>query len=194
MTVKTFKKCLEVMESLGDTLSIGGGEPTMHPKFWEIIGLSLGSNCESVWMATNGKITETALRLANMAKKGVLAVALSQDEWHDEIDYEVVSAFTVDNLNNGYGKNNNDMREIRTVSTLSNIGRALENGIGDSESCVCDDTVVQPDGTVFACGCLEKQLGNIFDADIVKKICDFRNERNGENCSKIEAEVSQDVA
>ena len=67
MEVKTFKNAVDHDECA----TIGGGEPTIHPKFWEFIGLALG-RAEYVWLATNGKETDTALALAGLAKRGVI--------------------------------------------------------------------------------------------------------------------------
>ena len=58
MSIGTFKNALEYDEYI----TIGGGEPTLHPKFWEMMGLALGFG-EYVWLATNGSITkETYVR------------------------------------------------------------------------------------------------------------------------------------
>ena len=91
MSIRTFKQCLDLGDEM---LAIGGGEPTVHPKFWELLGLALGY-CENVWLATNGKKTDTALRLARLAARGVLGVDLSLDDWHESIDNAVVKAYTI---------------------------------------------------------------------------------------------------
>jgi len=46
-----------------ESISIGGGEPTLHPRFFDILKHSLDV-FDYVWMATNGSQTETMLRLA----------------------------------------------------------------------------------------------------------------------------------
>jgi len=65
MSIETFKNCLEFDN---EYIILGGGEPTIHPLFWQLLGLSISSG--EVWLATNGKETSIALALAKMAKKG----------------------------------------------------------------------------------------------------------------------------
>ena len=43
MTLDTFKAVME--HCAGDYISLGGGEPILHPNFWEFLGLSIG-RCE----------------------------------------------------------------------------------------------------------------------------------------------------
>ena len=178
MRRSTFIKACELAAERGDIISIGGGEPTIHPLFWDFIGLALahGDIYEVPWLATNGKVTETALRLANLAKRGVLAVDLSRDEYHEEIDYEVVEAFTVDKYNRG--DRVSDYRSIRDVTggPIAGVwrepiqtGRYLsylgldEDDQDDERECVCNDIFVAPDGIIHACGCQEVQYGTVWE-------------------------------
>lgn len=48
-----------------ENVSIGGGEPTLHPRFFDVLNHCL-TDFECVWMATNGSQTETMRRLANI--------------------------------------------------------------------------------------------------------------------------------
>ena len=48
-----------------ENISIGGGEPTLHPKFFEILKEAI-NNFDYVWMATNGSQTESMYRLMNI--------------------------------------------------------------------------------------------------------------------------------
>jgi len=148
MSLDTFRNALKYDD---DSIAIGGGEPTLHPLFWQILMESLAIS-ESVWMATNGSITPIALSLAKLAKKGIISVALSQDEFHDPIDSVVVQAFQKN-------KGENDYREIRNVSGhLIKTGRC-KNG---KKGCICEDLFVRPNGDVFGCGCKDaKYFGNV---------------------------------
>lgn len=164
MTREIWKEAIKLASNYGD-ITLGGGEPTLHPDFWEILGLSLGSGVEYVWMATNGSQTETALALANLAKKGALGVALSQDIYHDSIDPRVVNAFTKDSkIYNGMGREDNDSREIRNVT-----GNEIKSGrckIGKT-GCICPDLIVLPNGTIKGCACKDAPIfGNVFDPRI----------------------------
>lgn len=179
MPLKVARKAIQFSsEYLGEeSFTIGGGEPTLHPYFWTILGECLGS-FDSVWMATNGSQTNIALKLANMAKKGILGVALSQDIWHDEIDERVVIAFTKKNI---FGeKNYNDYREIRTVNSLSNVGRAKLNNLDTNDSCPCEDWMIKINGDIRQCGCPDAPIfGNLLKNSF-DEIYDKMRDNDGE--------------
>lgn len=172
MSGKTFRAALEWSRDFeGDeTISLGGGEPTIHPKFWEFIGLALG-NFEFVWLATNGKETETALSLAKMARRGVIGCALSQDEYHEGIDPRVVEAFTTGKKPPVWGETQHDYREIRTVSEhIVKAGRAAVNGLWTcNDRCPCPDPLIDPAGKIHACGCKDAPVfGSVFEPEKVQ--------------------------
>lgn len=163
------KRVFEAALAFGDDgISLGGGEPTLHPHFWEFLALALGS-AEYVWLATNGSQTKIALVLAKMARKGVIGCALSQDEYHDPIDPSVVAAFTKKKSDNPYDNPNrpigDDLREIRTVTKHpQNLApfRDPEDG-GDPSRCACSDIFVTPSGKIRYCGCRNAPvIGDVF--------------------------------
>jgi hypothetical protein len=162
MSIKVVEAALEAFG--GEGISIGGGEPTVHPRFWQIFGIVLSEvEPEGLWMATNGKRTKDALRLANLARRGVLGVALSLDQWHDRIDPDVIKAFQRGPFGHGPGA---DLRETRMVQKVSYRGRVEEWDVGEAlvevvDWCVCEDIVVDPSGAVWSCGCKEENFGNV---------------------------------
>ena len=171
MSEEIFRKAVDLCEANGDLLSIGGGEPTIHPLFWPFIGYAIGKQIESIWLATNGKETRTALALAKMAKAGVIGVDLSQDMWHEPIDPRVVEAFKRDE-NRMYGERSDDLRAIRTTSSPVRSGRWKEDN-DHGILCPCEEIVVNPDGTVRQCGCLRSPvIGSVFTG--------FKAARNGD--------------
>ena len=118
MTSRVYKQAIKYASETLESIALGGGEPTLHKRFWEIIGLSIAS-CDNVWLATNGSQTNISIKLAHMAKRGIIGCALSQDEYHDPIDPRVIQAFTRDKRNYGFnynGGSENDYREIRDVT------------------------------------------------------------------------------
>lgn len=157
ITTKMFEAAIEFDNS---SLAIGGGEPTLHPQFWEFIGIGLGSY-DSVWLATNGSQTKTTLRLANMARRGVIGCALSQDCFHSPIDPKVINAFAgADNY--GYRRDDNDLREIRNVShSVMRQGRAIKTRVWSEDRCGCDGLLVDPLGNIWSCGCKKLLLGHV---------------------------------
>jgi organic radical activating enzyme len=80
-----------------DSITIGGGEPTLHPDFWEILAYAIeqGENVAESWVSiiTNGKRTEDALALAFLADHCLLSAELSQDSYHDPVNPLVVETF-----------------------------------------------------------------------------------------------------
>ena len=190
MSKDTFNTALDLAAKMGDYATLGGGEPTLHPKFWDFMGKAIGSACEGVWLATNGSTTQTALALAKMAKSGVIGCALSQDEFHDPISPEVIKAFTRSPKGYSETTSGSDCREIRNVSgNVVDKGAAHENGLGDvANKCGCPDVHVKPDGRIFMCGCADSlYLGTIKDIDpeiLVRARESLDNEGCGENLAQ----------
>lgn len=162
MSIRTFLKAVAFSENYTGDITLGGGEPTIHPKFWEFFGIAMGSAIESLWLATNGKKKETTIRLANIASHNdFFSVTLSQDDWHDPINQQVINVFKHNNL------------EIRNVGAgnygeghISNVGSAYENNIGNNDDCTCQSMFVKPDGEIKFCGCADSiSLGNVHDID-----------------------------
>ena len=164
MKMPVWKQTIEFLREYGEEyISIGGGEPTLHPKFWHILIDAMTLPGTNVWLATNGSQTETALKLAGLARKGVISCALSLDKWHDPIDPEVESAFQ-EGKKPGYSYNGNpnDLREIRTVTRIMRVGRAkkLHN---TEEGCACEDFVIETNGDIKYCQCENAPVvGNVW--------------------------------
>lgn len=170
MPMDTLKKALSLASSYGDFITLGGGEPTVHPKFWEMVGVVLGSADTEYppLIVTNGKKTKTALQLAALAKRGVLQVDLSQDGYHDPIDNVVINAFKVDRRFRGYDSGSTtDLRGIRNVEErIISVGRAIKTNVGFEEGCACEDLTIAPDGTIYSCGCKTRSFGTVFEPQI----------------------------
>lgn len=162
MPLDTFKEAAAMAEEFDCGINIGGGEPTLHPDFWEILGISLGSLVEYVWLSTNGSITDIAIPLARMAAKGIVGCQLSRTQFHDDIDIAVEEAFhknekiphTVDRR--GY------VGPI-AESRIARKGRGINFVKGQSDQCVCEDTFVEPTGVIRQCGCENSPvIGDVF--------------------------------
>lgn len=141
-------------------VSLGGGEPTLHPKFWSMVYYVQGVGL-TPWVATNGKQKEDALVLCEMARQGKVAAALSLDKWHEPIDEEVVAAFKTGLKKKNhkyyetwmnYKDRENDLREIRTAIIPYYGGRA-KNLKPVVHFCPCVGINFEPNGDILACGC-----------------------------------------
>ena len=157
MSIETF---MAALENADECITIGGGEPTLHPKFWQFIGLALGSpNVSYIDIITNGSVKHTALALAGMTKKDVLGCRLSTDYFHD---YDMVD----DSVRDAFASLPNGTHDITRGGQQEPIltGRWKENSDTGREGCTCSDFIVRPNGDVFACDCDgSPKFGNVFD-------------------------------
>lgn len=147
MSLDVFRQVVD----LPGKMTIGGGEPTLHPLFWEFLELAL-SRGSTPGLATNGSMTDTAIRLAELARQGIICCALSRDKFHDPIDPRVIEAFDGAPQQNGYPHvaYSDDYRVIRDVANgLVNSGRC---DFGQP-ACLCPGLFIKPSGDIRACGC-----------------------------------------
>lgn len=181
MSRAMFVKALEFCGQYGDAPFLGGGEPTVHPKFWEFFGLVLqlaGTvEMEGFGLITNGKNTKDALALAELAKRGLLSVELSRDRYHEPIEDRVVQAFTRKQGNSYCERDNHDLRGVRSGSNASvlAVGRGAKIA-GSDKGCCCPDMVIDPEGRIWACGCKSQQLGTLDKPEIPEEVWENRGE------------------
>ncbi len=160
-------------EQMGTIIDIGGGEPTLHPLFWDFIGIALKHPTRyPPCIVTNGKIKEDALALARLGEKKVLYADLSLDPYHEPIDPEVVRAFQKPS---GPAHTNTDYRGIRDITSGGTVdpapfGRAASWADPKDTRCPGNDLSVAPDGTIYACGCRTKTYGTIYEPQLPERI------------------------
>lgn len=193
MTREVFVAACKLAESRGDNIFLGGGEPTVHPMFWDFLGLALrhDSSDMQVGLVTNGKKTEDAIVLARMAKRGVISADLSRDQYHEDIDFKVVQAFTKSSSerSNLFSHHDNDLRSVRSnhlepwaVGRGKKLSEAKKPKPG--EWC-CGDLHIDPDGTIRHCSCDNSpQYDTVFKPDIpddyISTTCYREQERDRE--------------
>ncbi len=141
-------------------ICIGGGEPTLHPQFWEIIDISTkhGFPCVPI----NGKKTEEALKLIKLSEKNLLRVVLSLDKWHEPIDEKVIVEFKKRlheykrkwGIEWEYKDGKVGNKSVITIYEAVNAGRYKEGVDG----CCCRMPLIRPDGSIFGCGCTDALL------------------------------------
>ncbi|MHC4300599.1 MAG: radical SAM protein [Planctomycetota bacterium] len=168
MSLEVYRKALELCVDHDEAPFIGGGEPTLHPNFDTILMEGIASprdSWQTLGIITNGSITKRAKMLASLAGHKVIHAELSQDQYHDPIDAEVVAAF--EELGRHY------TRDTSMGGTRDPIlqGRALEfMGVEDDDlehdgwRCPCDTWFVKPDGNIYQCGCDDApKIGDVYD-------------------------------
>jgi MoaA/NifB/PqqE/SkfB family radical SAM enzyme len=197
MTIEDFHKSIALAKSHSAPLTIGGGEPTLHPLFkeflfhamWEMAGTSIELDMPAVHMVTNGSNTNIALTLADLAQRGVIGCHVSHDRYHDPIDPRVYKAFKVEK--EYYSGNDSWLAKPRNEFDCRGIngeqgyiipaGRAKGWGNHPSNKCGCDSLFVHPTGKVYPCGCRKTSLGNISD------LSDINPDYFEGNCEKSQA-------
>lgn len=168
MTESTFEQCISFAEAIAArtgrpiTVVLGGGEPSVHPRFREFLE-SIEDRAynrrqiEQVRVITNGKRVSDALFLLEMAKRSsVLCAGLSLDEYHEPIDSAVICAWLA-------AARDHDNIESESGKIISNHGRARDNGLLAFDYCCCPGPSIEPDGTIYGCGCRTERLGTVFN-------------------------------
>lgn len=154
LSLHYFKKALKIAEQTNQKINFGGGEPTIHPNFWEMFALAMESTLTSVWLATNGKKTRRTLALIELHGRK-FKITVSKDEWHEDIDQRIwdkCKAFGV---------------EVRSNKRISKNGFAITNRVFNTEDCECADLHIHADGNVKICACESAPvLWNIFEEDL----------------------------
>jgi len=155
MSLSTFKHAIALANEYGSYITIGGGEPTVHPKFEYILAYSIAFLDETPYIITNGKITKLALLIAKLIRQKKLGGQLSQDQFHDNIDDNVIEAF---------GGNIRNTTEYKPGLA---VGRAIDiygDSDGIQKDCPCDSIFVKPNGKVYMCGCENSEcIGDVIN-------------------------------
>ena len=169
MSMEVFQTACALGEEYGiEHVALGGGEPTLHPRLFEMIGIAL-AHFDTVWMATNGKLTDVAWRLFKMAKRGHICVDLSLDRFHSRINKSLADAFQEEQKKRysnfrSYGEPAPRSRAgVRSVSTILAAGRARKTGVATTtDRCPCPELYVDPRGRLWSCGCKGKSFGTVY--------------------------------
>ena len=164
MSAETFRQALELAKREEIPITLGGGEPTLHPQFMEFLWWSIRTvaaltheiGMPAVGLVTNGSQTDVALELAALARIGVICASVSKDEFHDPIDAQVFRAFEP-------AKEPGDYRRINKRHLIVPAGRAKRWGDHPFKRCVCDGPFIIPSGDIYSCGCRIRQLGHVAD-------------------------------
>lgn len=153
MDLETFEKALDLATRRDEWITIGGGEPTLHSRFWDFVEIALnrppwGAKAgfqpgARVGIVTNGSNAEDAIELARLGRQRKVKAALSLDNYHDRINPSVIAAFIDGKRDENLLPDEDDYRAVRVM-----IPDHAEIGI-----CPCPCLFVEPSGEVKGCGC-----------------------------------------
>lgn len=179
MPLQMFKTCVNVANSFGESISIGGGEPTLHPKIIEMLAYAI-ANCDEIqpWISTNGTNKNVCEFMMKLAKGGLLGLQFSIDEFHDtgmidEYLFKRIISDGVDHRDEYARGNHKTFWTVRRDSIrIANQGRAKELTDYETEDyCSCPDLEIKPNGNVHWCGCENSpSIGNYKDLQRIVKI------------------------
>lgn len=148
MPLDMFRHIMKMAYAEDGIVTIGGGEICLYPDFEQMIGIiACYSNPDfRPFVVTNGSITDRALMLNRLAINGVIGCDLSQDDFHDSIDGEVVHAFRERSIHS--------IRNVSVAGSLLYAGRAkTQDAYALRKDCPCNAVQFYPTGVVKWCGC-----------------------------------------
>lgn len=190
MDFELAKRAIDLAECYGELISLGGGEPTLHPRFFDILEYALSTNCD-IWLATNGSQTETMFRLDNIMQHCDWESFECACEWEEDDDehdctceHPYITCRRDDQLSvelsidpfhspinervlNIWRKTKEyRLRDVsKSFNGIVGMGRAEENGYS-GDHCICEDYIIKTSGKVYLCGCKESPLVGSVDEGI----------------------------
>lgn len=176
----TYHRALLLTEKVGDDIVyIGGGEPTIHPRFLEY--LADASDVLSVCFVTNGSRLKVMQQVEMNIERGyylhTVYPELSNDEYHKYCSVRNQQRYydTFERIYKMFKRNKWGIRNGLGGVTASGRGA----NVSDEYYCPCSDVFITPNGDVYGCGCRARVLGNVLHdsmCDILEAICAFRDE------------------
>lgn len=158
MPLDVVRAALQIAHDEKYEITVGGGEPTLHPQFPEILTAARLANTSgtAITVKTNGTNEKWSLWLARMDQRVVTAV-LSADQFHNlgAVPESVQREFKLLEIARNGGK----PIKWRRITVIANQGRAKDNGLSTRpELRVCLGSPgaglhVFPDGRIYGCTC-----------------------------------------
>lgn len=207
MSRETFHKAIALASAHEESITIGGGEPTLHPLFqeflmyavWELASQSNSQGSPAVYLVTNGTNESTSVTLARLAERGVIGCRLSQDQYHDQsmVTDRVRAAFRKPKRDHYTPSNFRDEYDCRDTNGeivhVQAMGRAKKWGNNSMKDGCCGGLFVTPKGTLYPCECKRTSLGTVADPSKVRyehfqgmceRTSEYKDEMAGEQDTK----------
>ena len=191
MTDDVWRQAISYAQVYTEYISLGGGEPTLHPKLFEILKQSLEA-FGYVWFATNGSQSESMYRIADIIDDedhpGDYCTCDPEDledgdywceDWNavhnpdNRLSVDLSTDYYHDSIDpnvrdlwerraNSHSYSHFSLRDI-TQSLAGVIGEGRGKDISNIEGCVCSDKIIKPNGDIKPCGCSDSPtIGNIW--------------------------------
>jgi MoaA/NifB/PqqE/SkfB family radical SAM enzyme len=177
MSKRIFKEACRIAYESYSHITLGGGEPTLHPLFPEFFGIALLASAGSeagVFVATNGTnpvLTNQLLEL-HRNTNAYASCRLSADSFHwDAVISPELLKLAINNS------------AISRSSSVCAVGRG-KNISGAEKRCACADIFISPKGDIYPCGCKITKLGNIMDSRSKSLISDLLEHEFNDQCEQ----------
>ena len=161
-----FDKALVLGQIYDGTVTLGGGEPTIHPVFPMFLLKAIIKCSGRLCVTTNGKDEGPVRFLLKYAERRQVFARLSLDSFHDPINPDIVAAFKA--LPPMFKFREGDQHITPPPDTIANyspIGRELRRrGLTETPAnahCVCPGPFIAPNGDIRQCGCTDHVVGHV---------------------------------
>ena len=159
--MEVLEAALELVSGADPPITIGGGEPTIHPQFRQIMCRILEERGRDQWetapqIITNGKKTDELFFLLGLGD--AVSLAVSRDEWHEPLPDAVVKMLDQRKVEK-WGPKSWDhlLYQGRAQGLLREYYGAwyVKEGVAKNHQtdCVCNSLMVKPNGDIRWCGC-----------------------------------------
>jgi hypothetical protein len=110
----------------GQIVTLGGGEPTVHPEFFDFVSLLKESGFEDIWVYTNGRRIANYPDFARRMAKENLYVVLQWDGFSDDI-YAVLRGEAL------LGEKRHALEYLKTAGSKIGLCPTIVAGVNDHE-------------------------------------------------------------